>query len=268
LESGEALLSYVLKVFWVALRIGSAWMFFPILSQRQIPAIVRFTTALTFSVALLPSVGPHLPNLEFSNLPSGGVLFLEILKELTIGIGLGLVAKWMFSTCVASAQWIGTQLGFAGGGMVNPDFEFEDSAWTEFHNWIAVMFFLALGGHWFLLQALRDSYLFDFSNLYARLGDSRVVSGFWVEIGTQFFFWMLKLSGPLVVVVLLLQAAMGVLSRFVPQINVWMVSIPLTLGIGTFVFTLLSPLYSDALASLFKSSFEMNYQWLHVIGVR
>ncbi len=268
MNSGEPLILYFMKVFWVMLRLGSAWMFFPILSQSQIPMIIRISTAVTFSVGLVPSVTPYLPVFKLESLPTGGALFLDILRELTIGLGMGLVAKWMFSTCVASAQWIGTQIGYSGGGMVNPDFEFEDSAWTEFHNWLAIMFFLALGGHWFMLQALRDSYLFNFSDLYSRLTNVQLATGFWMQIGTNFFFWMLKLAGPLVVVVLLLQAAMGVLSRFVPQINVWVVSIPLTLGAGTFIFTLLSPLYGDALSTLFKASFETNYQWLNFIGAR
>ncbi len=268
MNAGEPLLLYFFKVFWVMLRLGAAWMFFPILSHHSIPMIIRLCAAISFSVALMPSVSPFLPQLSFASLPTDGSLFLQILRELIVGMGLGLVAKWMFSTCVASAQWIGTQIGFSGGGIVNPEFEFEDSSWTEFNNWIAIMFFLSIGGHWFLLQALRDSYVFDMSHLFERITDQHMASRFWVEVGTQFFFWMLKLSGPLVVVVLLLQAAMGVLARFVPQINVWLVSIPLTLGIGTFVFTMLSPLYGDALGELFKASQGMNYLWLQFIGVR
>ena len=86
-----------------------------------------------------------------------------------IGAGMGLVSKWMFSACVASAQWAGTQMGFSVGGVIDPEMHSSDSAWAQFNQWVGIMLFLAVGGHYTLIQALADSYQFNFDNIFVRL---------------------------------------------------------------------------------------------------
>ena len=72
----------------------------------------------------------------------------------------------------------------------------------------------------------------------------------------------------MVVVLLLLQAALGILSKFIPQINIWSVSIPVTIGVGIMLFIILSPIYADALGGLFNVEKESNYLWLKAMGAR
>ena len=258
----------IFQVFLVSLRVGALWMFFPILGQKNVPMMVRLAGAITLSLALFPLAKTHLPPWTLVQLPEMGALVIFIAREIMIGAGMGLVARWTFSVAVSSAHWVGMQMGFSAGGIVNPEFETSESGWAEFHQWLATMVFLGVGGHWLLIQAMADSYKFDMSETFSRLGNTQIATEFWIEIGQRFFFWVLKLSGPMVVVLLLLQAALGVLSRFVPQINVWLVSIPLTIGIGVFVFTLLSPMYGDALQSVFNMGRESNYLWIKFLGAR
>lgn len=255
----------ILQLFMVSLRVGSIWMFFPILGQRNLPNTVKLAGALTLSMALYPLVKPHLPAWDLAHLPNASGLVFFISKELVVGLGMGLCARWIFTACVASAHWVGMQMGFSAGSMVNPELEQNETAWAEFNQWIAIMLFLGIGGHWLLIKAVADSYSVDTQSIFHTLGDTSLASQFWVEVGRRFFFWMLKLSGPMVVVVLLLQAALGVLSRFIPQINVWLVSLPITIGIGVLVFTFLSPMYGDALGGLFKETQESSYMWLRFL---
>jgi flagellar biosynthetic protein FliR len=264
----NALFLPILQIVMVSLRVGSLWMFFPVLGNSLIPPMVRLAGALTLSMALRPLALAHLPHWDLQHLPGLAELVLFVLKEFIIGAGMGLVARWIFTVASSAAQWVGTQMGFSMGGIFNPEMQEGESAWAELHQWIATMVFLGIGGHWLLIQAVADSYSVDLSGALARLGDPHAAGAFWVEIGQRFFVWMLKLSGPMVVVLLLLQVALGVLSRFVPQINVWMVSIPLTIAVGVFVFTLLSPMYGDALSSLFAAGNESTYLWIRFLGVR
>lgn len=265
---GPELLEIVFDILWVVLRVGAAWMFFPVLSHPSIPMTVRSSMALAFSVALYPLVKSSLP--EWSPLapPALGILVLDVMKELTLGIGMGLVSRWVFTSIMAAAQWVGMQIGFSSGSVVDPESGNQETSWAEFHNWIGIMFFFGVGGHYWILQALTDSYLFNFSTMFERLTDAKMSFGFWSEVGTQFFVWMLKLSGPLVVATLLLQIALGVLSKFIPQINVWLVSIPITLGAGVFLFTILSPMYGNAIEEVLLGFRESQYMWLNFVGVR
>src|SRR4051812_22614114 len=105
----------ILQIFMVSLRVGSIWMFFPVLGQRNIPATVRLAGALALSAALLPLVKPHLPPWTVLALPSLAELVFFISKELVVGLGMGLIARWIFTAGIASAHWVGMQMGFSAG---------------------------------------------------------------------------------------------------------------------------------------------------------
>jgi flagellar biosynthesis protein FliR len=125
-----------------------------------------------------------------------------------------------------------------------------------------------LGGHFLTLSALVDSYHFDFSNVFTNMSSQEAGFEFWTQIGQSFFVWMLKLSGPLVVVTLILQAAMGVLSKFIPQINIWTVSIPVTLVVGVFVSAVIFSNYTEVLTGLFTEARQAQDLLLNYMGTR
>jgi len=243
-------------------------MSFPFVMNLGIPPMVRVASALTLSLALVPLVGNQLPAWTLQNPPETLELIAFIFKEFIIGVGLGFLAKFIFTSAVAAAQWVGIQMGFSQGAIMNPDFEEGDTSWSALHGWIALMIYLGMGGHWFTLQALADSYSFSFDDFYVRLASSNAGISLWSQVGTSFFVWMIKLSGPMVAVILFLQAGMGVLSKFVPQINVWVVSIPITLGVGVLVFSLFLPMYGETLVKLFTAASETQYLWLRFLGAR
>jgi len=261
----DELFTPILQIFLITLRVGAVWMTFPVLSQNNIPSIVKLSGALALAVALHPAIHANLPPWSATQLPTLANIVYVVSRELIIGLGMGFVAKWIFTSAMAAANWAGMQMGFSAGSILNPETESQESGWAEFHSWVAILLFLGIGGHWLLIRALADSYQIDFSQIFTSLTDPKLSGAFWIEIGRTFFLWMLKLSAPIVVVTLLLQAAMGVLSRFVPQINVWLVSLPITIGAGVIVFTMLSPLYGDALESLMNATQSSSLLWLKML---
>ncbi len=263
-----ALFEPIIKTLMVLCRVGAFWAFFPFVLQLNVPGTVRVSSALALSLALLPVVGPYLPVWKIDAPPMIAELLGFAVKEIFVGVFLALVAKWFFSAITGAAQWAGTQMGFSAGSIVNPDFEDVDTSWAQFHGWLGLMIYFALGGHYVTLSALIDSYRFDLSNLVDRITTGTAAFEFWSEVGQGFFLWMLKLSGPLVVVTLVLQAAMGVLSKFVPQINIWTVSIPVTLGVGVLVFMLIAPNYPEVIGGLMEEARRSQMILLHFMGTR
>jgi len=258
----------ILQTALVLLRVGALWMFFPVFGQGGVPGTVRMAGALALSLSLVTTVQGSLPPWTLTNLPQTAEILAFVTREFIIGAGMGLVSRWGFASCMAAAQWAGTQMGFAQAGLFDPEFSQSDSSWATFNNWIAIMLFLGVGGHLLLIQGVVESYNFRFDDVFAHLTDPNKGALFWTEVGKRFFVWMLKLAAPLAVVLLLIQGAMGILSKFIPQMNVWAVSLPVTLGLGVLVFTLLSPMYGDALSDLFVSSREMTGLWTRFLGTR
>ncbi len=262
------LLTPILKIAMISLRMGALWIFFPIFSQATISVRIRMMGMLVLSTAIYNRVQGTLPNWSLELLPSNADLLAFTARELFIGAGMGLVAKWVYSAVVAAGHWVSAQMGFGVAGMFDPETQVSESAWADFHQWLGVMVFFSIGGHYFFIQALADSYAFDMSHTFETLLDANRSAQLWSEVGSRFFLWMLKLSAPMAVVLLMLQMAMGVLSKFVPQINLWSVSLPLTLGVGVLVFTFFSPMYGDALHALLKSNNEVPYLWIKFLGAR
>ncbi|MEO5666609.1 MAG: flagellar biosynthetic protein FliR [Bdellovibrionota bacterium] len=258
----------IMKLIWVSFRVGAFWIAFPFVVSMNLPAMVRVASALTLSMALVPLVGHTLPHWSVAAPPDMPELVAFTFREITIGLGLGFLAKFIFSAALSAAGWMGSQIGFSAATVVNPEFQDSDTSWSSLHGWIALMVYLAIGGHWFTLQALAESYQFSFNDFYAHLTDPAAGVALWSEVGTRFFTWMLKLSGPMLVVIMVLQAGLGVLSKFVPQINIWVVSMPITIGVGVLVFAISLPMYGEALQKLFSAGLETQYLWLRFLGAR
>lgn len=263
----DIMYTYLLSVALISVRVAALFVAFPFFSHSAIPANVKVFSTMALAVALYPAVSTSLPQWSFTALPLMSEIVFRVIAEFAVGIGMGLVSRWLFASALASAHWVGVQMGFSMGGVFSPDIGEDSSSWAEYLNWMALLIFLSVGGHHFILSALKDSYMVNPAQVFSSLAAPERGTMFWVEVGGMFFNWMLKLSAPMIVVVLLMQAGLGVLSKFIPQVNLWIVSIPVTLGVGVFVFSLLSPMYGDALGELFKIEHEFLYSWLKYLGV-
>ena len=133
------LLQYALELAMVMLRVLGLWMFFPIFGRAGIPNLVKVSGGVALSMALMPSVLPLLPQWNIQKLPDNYEIFSLVLREAAIGAGMGLMVRWIFTSCLAGAHWAGTQMGFSMGSMFDPEFGTQDSSWADFNNWSFVM---------------------------------------------------------------------------------------------------------------------------------
>ena len=117
------LVTPILQILMISLRAGSLWMFFPIFGNARIPHMVRLSGALTLSTALLPMAGPQLPKWSLTHAPALYDLVSFVAREFLLGAGMGLAARWIFSTVQASAHWVGMQMGFSAGGHLDPEYQ-------------------------------------------------------------------------------------------------------------------------------------------------
>jgi flagellar biosynthetic protein FliR len=260
------LMAYMWLLACVAVRVSSLFLFFPFFSSMRIPFMVKAAACFLFSIALLEKAKTSFPVEIIQMKASAGFLIFFVIRELLVGAGMGLIAKAFYDCCIASAEWIGLQMGFNMSAMMDPMGDQHQSSWAIFHDWLAMMVYLSLGGQWWSLRAIADSYQINTESIFQMLADSSRASALWIQVGQQFFFWMVKLAGPMLAVVMFLQFSMGILSKFIPQINLWTVSVPLTLGIGIFAFSVFSPMYGDILGSLFSAQKDGIEMWLRFLG--
>jgi flagellar biosynthetic protein FliR len=186
---------------------------------------VRIGLALAFSLMLFPVVEPLLPRPDFSPLNLG----LLMVNEVILGLMVGFTARLVFTAVEFGGTVIGYQMGFAAANVFDPQNQHQISLIAQFQNVLAILIFLALDIHHIFFQAIVASY----DALPPGLLDlSGGAVAFLLQLSGNIFILGVKFSAPVLAVLLLSGLVLGILSRVFPQLNVFMLSFPLNIGLA------------------------------------
>lgn len=219
LEPGR-LLTFLL----VLTRVSGVFFLAPIFGSRNIPTQAKVGLALMTSLVVLPfipsNIDPGMHLVDFA---------LLLAKELTVGALIGFTATLIFMGFLLAGQIIDIQMGFGMVNVIDPLSNLSVSIMGQFKNLLAILVFLAINGHHFLFTALAKSFdvvpltMFEFS--------PSVTSNF-VGMVANMFVIGLKIGGPAIGVLLITDLALGLIARTVPQMNVFIVAMPLKITVG------------------------------------
>ena len=209
----------------VLTRVSGVFFLAPVLGSRNIPAQVKIGLSLMTTIALSPFVkGPAVS-------PSIGLIDLALLvaKEFSVGAIIGFTANMVFMGFLLAGQIIDFQMGFGMVNVIDPLSNISISIMGQFKNLLAVLIFLAINGHHFLLTALSKS--FDVVPLTAFTFTPSVTNSF-IEAVVNMFIIGLKIGAPAIGVLFITELALGIVARTVPQMNVFVVGMPLKIAVG------------------------------------
>jgi flagellar biosynthetic protein FliR len=211
----------------LAVRFGVLAATLPMLDLRSVPPLWRVALAVSFAAALAPGIAGSLPAATVSLAwPS---LVLEGLRSLVVGALLGFTVNLVFTTVRYAGSIAGMQIGFAIVNSYDPFSNSQVSVISQLYYLLAVLLFFATGAHQILVAAMFKSCL-----AVPPFMASDPVGGAWYllhEFGTVFVLG-LKIAAPVVIVLLLVSASMGVIVKTVPQLNVLVVGFPIKIGVG------------------------------------
>jgi flagellar biosynthesis protein FliR len=206
-------------------RTGTMVMLLPGLGEQNISARMRLTIALILAAVLLP-LHRSAYHIDTSAL---GLTVVLLMQEVMIGAVLGLTARLTISALEVAGSVIAQQLGLGFVTAVDPTQGEQGVLVGNFLTMLAITLFFATDMHHLVIAALNDSYsLFEPGEVPAT-GDvaaliTKTVSGAF-KIGIQ-------LSAPFLVFGLLFNLGLGVLSRLMPQMQVFFVALPLSILLG------------------------------------
>lgn len=212
---------------WLAilLRLSLITFMFPIFNSRQVPYVFKVCFALAFSVILYPLLRETVTPIPFE-LPA---LLAVVVGELVFGIVMSLSITIIFTTFQVAGELINFEMGFGFAFVVDPQSGTQTMLFSMWFQLLALMLFLGLNGHHYLLKAVIESFrtlpigVFAIDQaLYDRI----------VILSAHLFVIAVKLSAPVVIALMITQLGMGLMSKFAPQINILMTSFPLTIFIG------------------------------------
>ena len=212
-------------------RVGSMLMLLPGLGERSVPARLRLTIALVLAAVMLP-----LHRAEYAiELRAIGPVLLMLGEEILVGILLGLTARLTISALQVAGYVVAQQLGLGFVTAVDPMLGQQGVIIGNFLTLLGMTLLFATNLHHLVIAALNDSYSLFRPGEVPLSGDmaalvTQTVSGAF-RVGIQ-------LSAPFLVFGLVFNLALGLLSRLMPQMQVFFVGMPLSILCGLLIFLL------------------------------
>ncbi|HXC67796.1 MAG TPA: flagellar biosynthetic protein FliR [Nitrospiraceae bacterium] len=223
-------------------RIGGIVAAFPMLGGRTVPHQIKIALVVMLGIALSPLI--RLPQLsqDVFELTAG------LASELLIGLVIGLAVRLVFGALEIAGELLGVQMGFGAVQLLDPMTAQHSSVMSEYFRIVAMLVFLSLNAHMVVVAAIVSSYetIPPFgARISSALGEEVL------QLSQHMFVVALQLSAPVLVVMILINILLAMLGRAVVQINVFVLSFPITILGGLLVLGLALP-YT---VSLFEREF-------------
>lgn len=240
--------------WWPFLRIFGLFLADPFFSSKAIPVRVR----IGFSIMLALLIAPGLVAVPAVSVVSPEGLLIA-LKELLVGLSIGFVVRLVFSAMEMAGHLSGLQMGLGFASFYDPQHSTNVPIVAQVLSLFMLLVFLAFNGHLIVLRALFESYAhLPISTALPGAGGLRLMA----DYGAVVFRAGVTLSLPVVAVLLVTNLAIGVMTRAAPQLNVFAIGFPITLGIGLGALYLLLPFLVPHVDALLG---EMTRFWVKLL---
>lgn len=217
-------LTPVLRFALLLVRPGMVVMLAPGLGGRQIPTMAKIALTVMAAVALMPTV--QLPETVGSN------LVLIILREAAVGLSLAFVLQVLISGAEFAGHLSSYQIGFSYGATIDPISGVRSTMLVSLYGMLATLVFLGVNGHHALLRALAASY--DGVPIGAvQVNASLVVAV--RDMLAMVFTVGLRLAAPVLIVLLIVEVAIGLISRAAPSLSFMVIGYPIRIVVGLFL---------------------------------
>lgn len=200
-------------------RIGTAVMVMPGLGNTFVPQNVRLYFALGFSLVMFPLVQAKLP----VQTPGMALMLTLLVSEFILGLFIGLVCRFLMSALDVAGMIVSMQSSLANAQLFNPAFASQGSLIGTFMTLSGMVLLFATDMHHLMLMGIIDSYqsfpvgqippVSDMTLMLART----VAAAFAVGI---------QITAPFIVLIVLMYVGMGVMSKLMPQVQVFMIAVP------------------------------------------
>jgi flagellar biosynthetic protein FliR len=236
----------VAAFFLVLARVSPLFILAPLFSSKSVPLRVRGLLAVALAFGLTPIVrgGAEVP---LDAILLGGLM----LKEVLVGLAYAFTLGALFAAVTTAGAMVDTLIGFSFGALVDPLTGNQSSVLTNMYALIGVMVFIAIGGDGWVIQGLARTY--ELVPLLDAPAMGSLVRGAQAAFASVFVS-ALQICAPIVLVLVITDAAIGVVSRVVPQLNVFAVSFPAKTVVGLLLIGVSLPFAADWLADELQRS--------------
>ena len=245
----------------VLARISPLFILAPMFSSKMIPARAKGIVAVALTIGIYPTAshagGAH--DIPLDVLPLGGL----VLKELFVGLAFAFSLACLFAAIQVAGSILDTLIGFSFGAIVDPITGTNGAVLNQVYGLIGVMIFIVINGDAWVIQGLAKSYeaipLIDAPDMSTLVEGAQVVF-------SGIFAAAIEVCAPVMLATLLTDVAFGLVSRVVPQLNVFGVGFPAKVTVGLVMVGATLPFMAGWLGDELQSSVASALHTLQVAG--
>jgi flagellar biosynthetic protein FliR len=251
LAAGE-LVGFIL----VLARVTPLFIIAPLFSSSLVPPRVRGIIAVGISIGLTPIA------LHGQHIPSQPLLVAELVIEgLLVGFGFAFTLSILLAALETAGAMIDVVSGFSYGELINPMTGQNGAVISRFYSLVGTMIFLVIGGEAWTLRGLGRT--FQLVPLTSGPRMSSLIGGA-EQAFAGLFTSALEIAGPVLVALLITDVAFGVVSRVVPQLNVFAVGFPVKVAVALLVVAAALPFTANWISDEMSVSVGAALGALHV----
>jgi len=243
----------------VMIRILAFLYFIPIFSYRNFPSVFRTGLSAYLAAIVTFTLGKQPIDLD-------GLFILLALKEVLVGASLGIIGYIMMTAMQVAGGFIDFQMGFAIANVIDPFTGAQSPVMGQYLYLFAILFLLATDGHHLLIDGIVHSFQFiPPSGRIAAFGEEKtmlIVS----RVFATMFLSGVQIAIPIVGSLFLVDVALAIVSRTVPQMNIFVVGIPAKILISFLLFLIILGPMVAAVGNLFEILLYALRDWMALLG--
>mgnify|MGYP005855551979 CR=1 FL=1 len=247
MDLGGELLVQVDRFLTVLPRLSGVVLVAPVFGGRY-PAQVKAGLAAALALVLMPVVPPAA---AFSATVAG--YLGHAVGELLVGLAVGYASLLTFAAVQVAGQLVDMEMGFGIVNVVDPYYGTQVPLVGNFLHLLALIGFLLVDGHHVVLAALKRSFDVIPPGAAAFKGE---LAGLMVAMLGETFLTGVKIAAPVLGVLFVTNVSLGIVARTVPQMNVFVVGLPVKILVGTAMLLVVLSAFSLVVKGLLGAMVE------------
>lgn len=195
----------------IGIRVSGLMLFAPFLGSAAIPVRIKAVLVVLFTALLYPVHAGHVAMVTVAEWP------MLVATELLLGIALGIAANLVFDAVQMAGQVLSIQLGYSLVNILDPQTQVESTVMALFHQTVAMLIFLRLDVHYWILRAIANSFA------YMPLGSANINQAFTaavLRVTASVFEVGVQIAAPVLSATLVADVVLGLLGKASPQLGV------------------------------------------------
>lgn len=229
----------------VLVRVAAMVMVAPVLGARPIPAQVKIGLCLFLALLLTPLQ----PTPEVS-LANWQTILVAVPREAVVGLLMGFTAALLFAAVQMAARIVNVQMGFGLSNVMDPLSVETGGSLDSFYTLLAAVIFLTVGGHHALIAGLGQSFeMIPLGEFVPAAGTGNEL----ILLGSAAFSAAVRLALPVAGTLMLADAAMALVVRSIPQMNIFAVGLPVKVAVGMLTLAAVMPMTVVGMSDLSRA---------------